>query len=421
MTSATPSILRKLLPFAIALLILVMAVVVFRSLVASKPQAPDKPVREKVWTVEALTATPETITPSVTLYGRIEAPRSTELTAAVTAFVDQQHVDEGSRVKAGAALLTLDPRDAQLIVAQREAELADIRASIQAENTRYRSDLKALGIEKELLQLAARSVKRFEALKGRNVGTDTQLDDARRNYQQQALSLNNRERDIADHDNRLSQLRARRQQAEVQLESARLDLERTRITAPFDGRIARVSVSPGDRVRSGDALLMMYNSKTLEVRAQIPSRYLSTIRRALGEGLKLSASAVLDGQPLRLQLNRIAGEVGSGRAGIDALLQIETDNGQLEPGRSLELSLQLPEEPGLLALPPQSLYGTDRVYLIRNERLQAIQIERVGEVTDGDASRVLVRSDEISAGDRIITTQLPNAITGLKVRLVSEP
>ncbi len=418
MTSASSPLFRRLLSFVVALLILVLAVVVFRGLVASKPQAPENPLRERVWTVDVLSAAPQPMAPVVTLYGRIEAPRSSELSAAVTAFVDELHVDEGNYVKIGEPLLTLDPRDAQLIVERRQAELGDIEARISAELTRYRSDLKALEIEKQLLQLSQRAVERFRALKGRNVGTDSQLEDAQRAYQQQALSLNTRQWNINDHGNRLSQLEALRDQARAQLQAAELDLQRTRILAPFSGRIARVSVAPGDRVRSGDPLLMMYNSDALEVRAQIPSRYLNSVRQALAAEQPLTAVARLDGKPLQLRLHRLSGEVGSGRAGVDGLLRISAGGAHLELGRSLELDLQLPAIDDLLALPPQALYGTDRVYRVEDNRLQAISIQRLGEVTIDGEPRILVNSPQIEAGDQIITTQLPNAITGLKVKLV---
>ena len=417
MTSKQTPLVRKIIPFVVAAIVLFLSIVIFKQLVASKPQAPEKRIQEKTWTVQTLSARPEPIAPKITLYGRIESPRSSQLSAAVTAYVNSLHVDEGSRVKAGEILLTLDSRDAELIVRKRTAELEDIKARIKTEINRYQSDLKALQIEKELLNLAKRSVERFKALKGRKVGTETQLDDAQRNYQQQALSLNNRQRDINDHANRLSQLKALQSQAQVQLESAQLDLERTKIVAPFTGRIARVSVAPGDRVRSGDKMLMMYDSEALEVRAQIPSRYLNRIRNALEKNQLLTATAELDGQQLKLQLVRISAEVGTGRAGVDSLLRITSETQNLELGRSLELSLTLPIIDNLLSLPPQALYGTDRIYIVENGHLKALKIQRIGEIDQDGEAKILVTSNNIKPGDQIVFTQLPNAITGLKVKI----
>jgi hypothetical protein len=86
----------------------------------------------------------------------------------------------------------------------------------------------------------------------------------------------------------------------------------------------------------------------------------------------------------------------------------------------------------VVALPVQSIYENDRIYAIRDVatndssqldgagqeyRLEAITIERVGEAQAEDGQhRILVRSPEISAGQKIITTQLPRAISGLLVK-----
>ncbi|MCW8885634.1 MAG: efflux RND transporter periplasmic adaptor subunit [Motiliproteus sp.] len=409
------SLTRTLLTLLVAITILAAAVFAFYGLYTSRPQAADRKITEKIWKVTSIPAQFQNLSPNLTLYGRLESPRSSELTAAITAFVESRMVDEGFRVKKGDPLLKLDPRDAKLLVMQREAELEDIEAQLQAEITRYQSDLKALAIEKELLKIAARSVERFKELKGRNVGTDTQVDDARRSYQQQALNINTRQMNINDHGNRLAQLEAKRDRLQAQLQTALLDLERTTIIAPFDGRIAEVSVAPGDRVRSGDPLVRIYNTESMEVRAQIPSRFLADIRQALNQGESLTATADLDGQQIDMQLDRLSAEVGSGRAGIDALLQITSVSRQLELGRAVEIDLQLPRQGNLLVLPPQSLYGTDRIYIVKEGRLQGQLVQRRGEITVAGRPHILIASDAVKDGDQIVTTQLPNAITGLKV------
>ena len=42
------------------------------------------------------------------------------------------------------------------------------------------------------------------------------------------------------------------------------------------------------------------------------------------------------------------------------------------------------------------------------------------DVLDGFTARLLIQSSELSEGDQIITTQLPNAITGLRVEAVND-
>ena len=87
-----------------------------------------------------------------------------------------------------------------------------------------------------------------------------------------------------------------------------------------------------------------------------------------------------------------------------------------EIGRVIEMMVQLPQEPDTVALPVQSIYENDRIYRVENNRLKAVTITRVGGFkTDAGEYRVLVRSPELLAGQRVITTQLPRAISGLLV------
>lgn len=418
--SAAPTEKRSnLIKWLLPVIILVLAVAVFIFLIKSKPQAPSRPITEKVWSVQTIAAEAGTHHPSLVLYGKVESPRMTRVTSALTAFVEEVYTDEGNIIAPGELLIQLDNRDAKLLVDQRQADVDNYLAQIAAEKVRHETDLKALQIEKNLVQLSLKTVRRYENLIKRKVSSQEQLDSARQAYQQQSLSLTQRERDIADHPNRLAQLESQLKRAQSSLEAANLDLQRTQIKAPFEGRVASLSVAPGDRVKAGDALLDLYSQKRLEVRAQIPNRVLPKLRQNKPSG-KAIAKGSIDGQSIDLTLDRIAAEVNGGRAGVDAMFRINTDSYLPEPGRSLAIEVLLPAEENLIALPPQSLYGLDRVYKVTTDnRLEAVTVERIGDTNETGIAQVLVRSDTLNNGDRIITTQLPNAISGLRVKDIS--
>lgn len=417
MSQATTPNRQSLLKWLLPLVFIVLAIAIFAYMRATKPETPSKPVQEKLWAVNAVTVQPASYQPELTLYGKVETPRMSTLSASVTADVLGVNTDEGDAFDSEALLIQLDERDSRLLLAQRSADLNAIDAQIAAEKVRHGANLKALELEKNLLALTQKSVERFENLAKRSVASQTQLDDARRSYQQQALQLNTRQEAINDHPNRLRQLEANRQRAQALLDAAQLDLERCQIRPLYTGRVARLHVAPGDRVRSGDPLITLYGLERLEVRAQIPAKALPALRAAIASGAALHASALLDQQPLALRLQRLAAEVDGARAGVDAFFSIDSDSRLPEPGRALALNLKLPEQSGLISLPPQALYGLDRLYRIVDGRLEAIRVERVGDVTLPEAgAQVLVRSDALQPGDRIITTQLPNAIAGLRVK-----
>lgn len=414
----TQSFYQKHKHWLLSVLILLGAVAIFLTLILTRPTAPSRPAKEKVWTVRVIEAQPARYSPQLSLYGRIESPSSSTLSSSINAYVEQRLTAEGDAVDAGQLLIQLDNRDASLLLSQKQAEVDRIEALIDAEKVRYQANLKALKIEQELVSLTQRTLERYQDLSSRSLASQNQLDDARRTKQQQALSLNSRQQSIDDYPNQLAQLEAQLKQATAQRDSAALDLERSQITAPFSGRVAEVNIAAGERVRSGDALLTLYATDTLEVRSQVPSRYLPQLHQQLKHGKQIIATATLDGQPLKLTLARFAAAVESGSAGVDALFRIDSGDYRGEPGRSLSLRLTMPEQDNLLALPPQAIFGTDRIYTVKDHRLQGVTIERVGDLRDSQGeSKVLVRSATIQPGEPILATQLPNAMTGLLVEV----
>lgn len=405
-------LLRRLLPF----LILAAGVAGFLILRATGPQSPPMEVGERVWRVNAETVTPGTLAPSLSLYGHVSTPRTANLRAAIEADVLETPAEEGRRVAQGEVLVRLDDREAALLVTQREADLADVRAQISAERLRNARDREALKHDETLLTLAERNVARATDLLARNLGSRSALDDARRAFEQQALAVNSRRLALEDFEARLAQLSARARRAEALLEDIRLDLERTSVRAPFAGRVARLSVSAGDRVRVGDALLTLYDVEALEVRARIPSLYLPAVRQALASGETLTAQGEIDGVRVALELTRLAGEAPASGAGVEGLFRITEGSEQVPLGRFMTVQLRLPEQSDVIALPFEALYGTDRVYRVVDGRMDAITVERRGEWLNEDGrERVLVHSPDIRPGDRLVITRLPNALDGLRV------
>ncbi|HRF44710.1 MAG TPA: biotin/lipoyl-binding protein [Candidatus Competibacteraceae bacterium] len=402
-------LLKAVLPLAI----LGLAAAGFLLLKATRAVTLPVAAQEKSWRVSTIEVLPERLTPNLLLYGTIEAPRKAEIRAAVTADVAQVKIREGQTVAAGALLVMLDDRDLALNIRQREADFHEIEAQIASEQVRHTANRDALKREKALLDLAKRAVARAQNLNTQKMVSESALDEAFQAVEKQALALNTRQLEVDDHSARLAQLQARRTRAK-----ALQDQTRAMITAPFTGRAVQVLVAPGDRVRPGDLLLEMYPMDDLEIRAQIPFRVLPAVRAALAGNQPLPAVATVDGRPVTAQLDRLGGETGQNSGGLDALFRITEGTRWLIPGRVLTLHMDLLPEDSVVALPFEALYGLNRIYRLEDGRMAALTVERVGEQRDVEGEvQVLARSPDLQAGDRIITTQLPNAITGLKVEV----
>jgi len=403
------------------LIIIAIAITSFTGLKQSKPEKVVIKKPEKIWQVNTVAVNIDQISPEITVYGRVETPRKSLLKSALIADVLTIEILEGSLVEAGQVLMMLDDTDMQLLLIQRQADLAEIDGLIAAENQRFKRDRGLLEQETQLLNLADKSVSRSKKLEQSRLASMASLDDALANKQRQLLTLKQLNFEIAEHPSRVVQLQAKHKRAQALLKQAEVDLERCKITAPFSGRIAQLNVSVGERVRAGDSLLLLYDLDNLEVRAQLPGRYINQVYAMLQQNETLFAKASFPQHQLVFKLERLSGEVKVDSGGIDGLFSISGHNNALTLGTFVELKLKLAKQSNVIALPFNALYGLDHVYRLKGGYLQSIMIERVGEFTnDLGNKQLLLRSQDLQQEDQIVSTQLPNAITGLRVEAVSE-
>lgn len=409
--------IKRLLP---PLLVVALAIVIFSTLISTRPQAPTQDRPSQAVLVDTQRIDFADLSPTLTLYGRLEAPQMANLRAAVAADVIEVHVFDGQQVEQSDVLIELDPQEAQLALDQAAAELALIDAQIAAEQSQLKRNEALLSTQQQLVDLAKAAVNRAEKLQQSKLSSQALLDESISLQQQQNLTLKQRQFDIQDHPIRIAELNARRQQAQAQLNRAELDLSRTVITAPFSGRVSSRQIAKGDRVQIGDALMTLYDMQQLELRASISQRYLADIYPVI-EQQSLNATALIAGQQYRFELQRLAGEVNANVAGRDGLFRLKGEPGPLAVGEFVSVQLTLPARGNSIAIPYSALYGLDRVYRVRDNRLEAVQVSKIGDYSDQDGkSRLLIQSQDLQQGDVIITTQLPNAINGLAVSVKGE-
>lgn len=404
--------LKLILP----VLVLLVAGGIYQLLLASKPEA-DKPVlREKIWQISVVEAVPGRLSPTVTLYGRIESPEQLKAASPGSGVVAQVYVRDGASVTRGQPLVMLDQRDFEAALIQARANLRDIENQIAELKIRHQADRTALTTERELMALAQAEVERLAKLQQQNLSADTALNSARSELGRQQLAVTSRQLEVDRFPAQLEILNARREREQARLDEARLAVSRSDVRAPFDAIISDVAVAAGDRVSLGQILVTLFPMTGLEIRAHLPLNHIEAVQQAITANAELVATVESQPELGRFALERLAGEAEA--TGIDAYFSVTQDSVQLRPGELLPLSLQLPPEADVFAVPFQAIYGNSRLYRVVDERLEAIEVDSVGQMRGpGSETRVLVRSNNLAAGDLIAATHLPNAVTGLKVRI----
>jgi len=395
------------------LIILAIGVLGFLALKMTRPEPAEVSASERSWRVSTQTVEPGLHTPLLPLYGQVVAPEQLNITATLAGRIDARPVSEGAQVQEGDLLVALDDADIQPVLTQAEAQVADLRAQLQSEQVRHRNDQAAIKSERAIRDNAARQLDRTRSLVERNLASRENLEAATDSLARAELTVSTRQRAIDEHPSRLESLEAKLAQAKANLATIERDAARARLTAPFDGVVTGIQVAPGDLVARNAPLLSLYPDKNLELRARVPALFRSELLDALANGKTLFATSE-DGQH-RFELVRFAGTADP--AGTEAILTLVGSGAGLRPGELLPVNLERPERPGSVAIPFSALYGANSVYLMTEERrMERIRVERIGEAEADNGERwLLVSGKALEPGARLITTHLPNAMTGLKV------
>ena len=140
-------------------------------------------------------------------------------------------------------------------------------------------------------------------------------------------------------------------------------------------------------------MVRLYDSHNLEVRAQVPGRYIPTLQQAVDAKAPVAASVRRNGKIVNLGLDRLSASVATGQGGVDVFFRAESG---LLPvlGTTVEVNLVLPPLADVVAVNPDALYGDNRVYIVEEGRLRSIEVRRLGHRLDDAGRQVLLLDGE---------------------------
>jgi membrane fusion protein, multidrug efflux system len=221
------------------------------------------------------------------------------ISADVSGRVIEVNVRENQRVERGQVLFRLDPRPFEIEVENRRAELAGVKAEIEARRAEYRSQLQAAREAQEKVRYLQGELTRQQQLTQRGYGTGVKLDEA-----QHQLELARRQLDTANEEARTilamlggdPNVRAEQHpkfQAKLaELDKAELDFDRATVLAPSAGVVGNVKLQVGEYVRSGVAVFSLVQADAPWVEANLKETQLTHVR--LGQKATIVADAYPD-------------------------------------------------------------------------------------------------------------------------------
>ena len=176
--------------------------------------------------------------------GVLQANALVSVGAQVSGRIQKLHVALGDPVAPGDLVAEIDSLDQENALKSAEAALAQVAAQIK--------------MQEATRDQALQAQVRAEQLKGRQLISDAE-------YETAGLAVRTAEA-------QLDSLVAQRDQAELRVESAKLDLERTRISSPIGGTVVAVMVDEGQTVNAASAtptIVRVADLDTMVVKAEI--------------------------------------------------------------------------------------------------------------------------------------------------------
>jgi RND family efflux transporter MFP subunit len=276
------------------------------SIAAADSEPPEGTPSELSIPVEGDPVIQDTLVLAVSAAGQVAPWRQSIITAQVSGQVRGVAVEENAAVGGGRELIAIDPAEYELAVAQAQADLR--RAEAQ-----YRE---ATLFDERITDASVRS-ERQKAARAKS-GLD---------------------------------------QAEVAVQKAKLELSRSRVRAPFAGRVANIKVQPGQWVRPGDELMTIVELSRVKVEVQVLEGQIAFLTP--GRSARVSFAAFPD-ESFEGRIETINPIVDKDTRSARVVVSVANPEGKLLPGMYARVSLDARRFADRIMVPRSAILERDR-------------------------------------------------------------
>jgi membrane fusion protein, multidrug efflux system len=341
-----------------------------------KPAAPP-PMERPPAPVNAVEAASADVPVYLDEIGRCVARESVSLQSQVTGQIMKIHFTDGTDVKVGDPLFTIDPRPFQAQLASAEAGLAQAKAS---------------------LDLAKVEFDRARTLFEKKAAAQQEVDTSR---------------------NAVHVAEARLRQMQAAIDTARLNLDYCSLSSPIEGRTGHRLVDAGNTVTANTtALLVIQRHDPLYADFSIPEAELSVLRRNMArETLRVEVRIPEEpAEPVVGELTFVDNAVQEGTGTVKLRATVQNKDRRLWPGRFVKVRLVLQVLKGAVLIPATATQLSAKgpfVYVVKEDLTAELRPVTLGQRHD---DRVVVEQG-LKAGERVVTLGHLSVVPGGKVRI----
>jgi membrane fusion protein (multidrug efflux system) len=368
------------------------------------------------------------------LTARTDATDSVDIRARVKAFLQTQSYAEGSMVKAGQVLFTLDRREYEAQLMQANAQMAKAKSDLAQAQEKSVVDVAQAGLQAALARLnkTDQDVKRLKPLADQRAVPQQDYDDALAAQQAARADVEGRQASVStakvNQTASIQEARAAVEAANASIRQAELNLEYCRITSPIQGIAGIRQVASGNLVGQGEATLLttVSNVDPMRVYLSISERDYLMYQRMRAEG-KMKGGAELelilaDGSTFphkgRVIITDRAVDLKTGTLSIVA--EFPNPKAVLRPGQFGRVRLAAIVVENALLAPQKAvteIQSTKVVYVVGADNKVALRSVVLGDRVGQD----YIITEGVKAGERIIIEGLQKARPGATVNPAEQP
>ncbi len=294
----------------------------------------------------------------------------------------------GGMVRKGEMLLNIDPADFENTVSVRQSELEQVEADWEMEVGRK-------NLAKQELELLGDSIGGIN-------------------------------RSLVLREPQSASLKSRLNAAKAALERAKIDLERTKLIAPFDAQVLRRSVNVGSQVSEGTDLGQLVGIEQYWVIATIPLRNLRWIKFPSGDqpgSLVTLQNPDAWGPDVQRQgrVQRMIGSLDQQTRLARIVVSVDDPLGQKSDAPPLildaliEANIEGVAIENTVRLDRDLVHDGDTVWIMKDNQLEI----RTTKIVFRDSKYAYV-SDGLETGDQVVTTTLATVADGVQLRRVGD-
>ena len=275
--------------------------------------------------------------------------------AEVAGTIEQIPVSVGARVKKGQLLIKLDDVERKLDVDQREAEkLRCYSQYLISESTAVPDNPDLTDAQKkELEDLKQRYLKSVKDVEQGKI-SQPQFEKISDEYQKALIFSGKMREEIRKAQEGLSS-------AIIALKRAQLDLKRTAVRSPFDGTIAYLNISKGEKVNANHELIRVVNLNSLYLKGFALESELRHLHKETRVRIRF------DSFPDRYfygEIESISPEVDEENKTITVYVKVDNKNNMFLPGMNAEIDVEYKIFENVIKVPRNAVLARQDRYLV---------------------------------------------------------